>query len=416
MALAVLGDVAILTGVDASKPSDNATGVNGTQGRIYFATDTGKTYRDNGTAWVEVHAIDNVTTAAHIADTSAAHAASAIGFTPAGAIAATDAQAAIVELDTEKQPIDSDLTAIAALAPANDDVIQRKAGVWANRTIAQLIADLIAAGAFTEGVQDVIGDMITAAGGSYNDGANTITLPSGFTNPMTTQDDIIIGGSAGAAARLAKGSDSQVLTVDPTTHHLVWATPTGGGAALTVEEVDASPTDSAITKIVFPNGTLGIASHVATYTPAAVGIGAAATHLFHATRSADTTLTADNALHQIPWNTEEYDLSSEFASNVYTPTLAGKYRLTASMVFDVATGGTVTLILDIRKNGTTVKRVRAFYNNISGSVTATLNLTADVSANGSTDNFDVAGLANTGTVTLNSGVYAWFCGGLIQGA
>lgn len=39
------------------------------------------------------------------------------------------------------------------------------------------------------------------------------------------------------------------------------------GSTLTVEEVDGSPTDSAVTKIVFPNGTLGIASHVATYTP-----------------------------------------------------------------------------------------------------------------------------------------------------
>lgn len=45
------------------------------------------------------------------------------------------------------QPLDSDLTAIAALTPTNDDVIQRKAGAWTNRTIAQLSADLgIAAG------------------------------------------------------------------------------------------------------------------------------------------------------------------------------------------------------------------------------------------------------------------------------
>jgi hypothetical protein len=54
-----------------------------------------------------------------------------------------------------------------------------------------------------------------------------------------------------------------------------WQAPTGGGgSALTVEEVDGSPTDSAITKIVFPNGTLGIAAHVATYTPAGGGSGA----------------------------------------------------------------------------------------------------------------------------------------------
>lgn len=40
------------------------------------------------------------------------------------------------------QPIDSDLTAIAALTPSNDDFIQRKAGVWTNRTIAQVKTDL----------------------------------------------------------------------------------------------------------------------------------------------------------------------------------------------------------------------------------------------------------------------------------
>lgn len=44
------------------------------------------------------------------------------------------------------QPLDSDLTAIAALAPANDDIVQRKAGAWTNRTMAQLIADLSALG------------------------------------------------------------------------------------------------------------------------------------------------------------------------------------------------------------------------------------------------------------------------------
>ncbi len=45
-----------------------------------------------------------------------------------------------------KQPLDSDLTTIAAITPANDDVIQRKAGAWTNRTIAQLIVDIVAAG------------------------------------------------------------------------------------------------------------------------------------------------------------------------------------------------------------------------------------------------------------------------------
>lgn len=41
-----------------------------------------------------------------------------------------------------KQDLDSDLTAIAALTPSNDDIIQRKAGAWTNRTLAQYKADL----------------------------------------------------------------------------------------------------------------------------------------------------------------------------------------------------------------------------------------------------------------------------------
>lgn len=41
------------------------------------------------------------------------------------------------------QPKDSDLTAIAALAPADDSIIQRKAGAWVDRTLAQLRTDLV---------------------------------------------------------------------------------------------------------------------------------------------------------------------------------------------------------------------------------------------------------------------------------
>lgn len=43
---------------------------------------------------------------------------------------------------TNKQAVDSDLTAIAALTPTNDDVMQYKSGAWANRTIPQVRTDL----------------------------------------------------------------------------------------------------------------------------------------------------------------------------------------------------------------------------------------------------------------------------------
>lgn len=40
------------------------------------------------------------------------------------------------------QPLDSDLTDIAALTPADDDIIQRKGGVWTKRTLAQFKTDI----------------------------------------------------------------------------------------------------------------------------------------------------------------------------------------------------------------------------------------------------------------------------------
>lgn len=44
--------------------------------------------------------------------------------------------------DVGAQPADYDLTAIAALTPSNDDFLQRKAGAWTNRTVAQVKSDL----------------------------------------------------------------------------------------------------------------------------------------------------------------------------------------------------------------------------------------------------------------------------------
>lgn len=66
--------------------------------------------------------IDDLETdlAAHEADAAGAHAASAISNTPAGNIVATTVQAAIDELDSEKQPLDATLTAFAGVTFAAD--------------------------------------------------------------------------------------------------------------------------------------------------------------------------------------------------------------------------------------------------------------------------------------------------------
>lgn len=57
-------------------------------------------------------------------------------------------------------------------------------------------------------------------------------------NTMTTQDDLIVGGVAGAPSRLGKGSDGQVLTVNASTHHLDWETLSSGFADPTTTKGD----------------------------------------------------------------------------------------------------------------------------------------------------------------------------------
>lgn len=96
------------------------------------------------------------------------------------------------------QPADDDLTAIAALTPANDDVLQRKAGAWTNRTPAQLKTDLAVGIADVSGLQAALDAKATLSvaanlqsGTSYtlvltdagrvvemsNAAANTLTIP-----------------------------------------------------------------------------------------------------------------------------------------------------------------------------------------------------------------------------------------------
>lgn len=92
--------------------------------------------------------------------------------------------------NVQQQPIDSDLTAIAALSPSNDDVLQRKAGAWTNRTIAQLKSDLditnvansaanIGLTAAGDGVTDDRAAIQNAYDTAYTAGYRRFYLPAG---------------------------------------------------------------------------------------------------------------------------------------------------------------------------------------------------------------------------------------------
>ena len=78
-----------------------------------------------------------------------------------------------------KQTLDGDLSAIAGLTPSNDDIMQYKAGAWANRTIAQLKTDLSLSGTNT-GDQDLSGlqplDATLTALSGLTIAANSLTI------------------------------------------------------------------------------------------------------------------------------------------------------------------------------------------------------------------------------------------------
>jgi len=95
---------------------------------------------------------------------------------------------------------------------------------------------------------------------------------------ITADDNARVGvrknstGSTSTRRRLnlIEGSGVTLTVADDSVNEEVDITiaASGGGSSITIEEVDGTPTESAPTKLIFPNGTLSIVGHEVTYTPA----------------------------------------------------------------------------------------------------------------------------------------------------
>lgn len=101
------------------------------------------------------------------------------------------------------QPLDADLTAIAGLTPTDNDVLQRKSGAWTNRTIALLLVDML------EGIQDIVGDMITSTGFdiniSYNDFDGNVELGINYSTLRTNLE--LVDDTEGQPAPIGTAAD-----------------------------------------------------------------------------------------------------------------------------------------------------------------------------------------------------------------
>lgn len=173
-----------------------------------------------------------------------------------------DMQAAVSLLDARFQPLDSDLSAIAALSSADGNFIVGSAGGWVAESGATARASLGVDPAGTDNSTPVTLagslDYITLSGQQIT--RNAIDLATDITGALP----IANGGSGqtsqqaaiDALTAVSGATDEYVLTKDTASGNAVWKAATGGGAALTIQEVDGTPTIANVDTIVVSNGTL----------------------------------------------------------------------------------------------------------------------------------------------------------------
>ena len=117
------------------------------------------------------------------------------------------------DADDAKQPLDSDLTAIAGLTPSNDDLLQRKSGAWTNRTAAQVKTDL----ALTK--SDVgLGNVDNTSNATER--AATATLTNKRITPR-------VGTTASSSTPTPTGDSSDLYTVTALAANATFAAPSG---------------------------------------------------------------------------------------------------------------------------------------------------------------------------------------------
>jgi len=136
---------------------------------------------------------------------------------------------------------------------------------------------------------------------------------------------------------------------------------------------------------------------------------------FSAYQSASAQSISNATFTKVTFDAEEFDTNNNFASSRFTPTIAGYYQLSATVLFGGAGLGSSTY-LSFFKNGSEFKRGNGMFT--SSSINPSPNSTVLVYANGTSDYFEVYLSQATGSsVSLNNNSsYTWFTGAMVRSA
>lgn len=166
--------------------------------------------------------------ATHLADSSAAHAAAAIGFTPTGTIAATDAQAAIAEAASEAA------TATGTVASDLAAHLADTTGAHAATAIAFTPNGSIAATNVQAAIQEVRDE--AGAGGPLNF--------VGTSDPTVNDDS---GDGYSVESRwINTATDTEFVCTDDSAGAAVWRRTTPGTGGTDAADIDYDPTASGL--------------------------------------------------------------------------------------------------------------------------------------------------------------------------
>ncbi len=222
-------------------------------------------------------------------------------------------------------------------------------------------------------------------------------------------------------AKLAHGTANKFIGFDGSG---VPAELAGGGASLPVVDTTSIVEDPADTTkemridvgavatgtvrvLTMPNQDIDLTPGTGAFQAFDADIDTLAQPAFSVHKSGNQTITEDVAT-KVTWETELFDTNNDFASNRFTPTVAGKYSLVASIQYNASDDGDQVKAI-VYKNGSEVHHV-GIRGPAAGGHSVPIAVVVD--ANGSTDYFEIFTLHSATTSKDVDGLASrtWFMG------